>query len=145
MLAVPFMLWITGLLMIGIQFGLAVYLDNVVEKTARDMSFTPGDRTAAYVTTQVCKQMNTFAYSSACGSGGLQVYAVSGSAFGALTPATLSGTILSPSGFSAGPTAGGGQPLYVLLQVAWTSPFTLPGGFLPNLTMVASAPYQNSK
>ncbi len=127
-------------MMIGVQFVITVWLDNVVQTTGRSLTINPANRTKAYVVSHVCNQMNIVAASSGCSSGTLQVFAMKGSGFGALTAATLTGSTLSPQSFDAGVVGD-----YVLLQVAYTSPFTLPGGFVPNLTMVASAPYQNNR
>lgn len=149
-IAIPFIFWIVGLIVLGLQFALAVWLDKAVGSTGRYLSIHYQQRTSAFVTADICAKMNAFVSSADCATS-LQVYAQAvqspdgTNGFGALTPAKLTGSTLSPTTFDAGGTDEVlGAKKYVLLQVAFKSPFTMPGGFIPNLTMLTSVPYQNN-
>ncbi len=134
MLAVPFIMWILGLMMFGLQTFILTMLDSATQAAARKMEVGSLPRSVAAVTTDIC---NTLQGMGGCSSSNLQIYAVSGASFN-LTSASISGSTLTPSTFDAGTTNS-----FVLLQVAYVSPFALPGSLFPKFTMLSSAVYQN--
>ena len=74
----------------------------------------------------------------------IQVYATSGLSFSTLVKASVSGTTMSPTSFDAGGPAGVlNANSYVLLQVAFVNPFTVPLAGLPSLTLTSSIAFRN--
>ena len=74
----------------------------------------------------------------------IQVYATSGLSFSTLMKASVSGTRMSPTSFDAGgPASVGALNSYVLLQVAFENPFTVPLAGLPSLVLTSSIAFRN--
>jgi len=135
-LAVPFMMWLVSIMLGGLQMFLLSTLDSATQIAARQMEVGTLPRTASDVQNSICTMLKGM---GTCDATSLQSYATTASSFQALTGATLSGSTLSPKTFGAGT-----YNSYVLLQVAYTSPFNFPGSLLPKLTLLSSVAYQNN-
>ena len=134
LLAVPLLTLVFFIVSVGLQLFVQNSMDLATLSAARQIR-VGAQRGTSDATTRawICNQMATLSLS--CSN--LQIYVTSGTSFGALTKATVSGGTLSHTGFSPG-SAGA----FVLVQVAYPLTALLP--FMPSPpTFLASAVFQN--
>lgn len=114
-----FLLFVFFILDVGLGLFTQVVLDNAVASAARQIQIgSASASSAAGIRSLVCAK--TLSLVPSCKSN-LQVWAGSGATFGAITPPTLSSKGLSSQAFATG-----GTGAYVLLEVAYPRPFSVP-------------------
>ena len=133
-IAIPLVFWIFALLIFGLYIFTQATSDAATQEAGRQIQIAAIRGSAAPVRTRVCTRMGSLA--SSCPD--IQVYATSGVSFSALTAATVIGATLTPTSFDSG-----GSRSYVLLQVAYKSPFLIPFGIISSLTLTSSFAFKN--
>jgi len=135
MVAIPLIFWIFALLIFGLYMFTQAAIDAAIQEAGRQIQIANIRGTsAAPVRTLVCNRMGGLV--SSCPD--LQIYATSGTSFLALTAATLIGSSLSSTNFDVG-----GAKSYVLLQIAYKSPFLIPFGVVSSVTLTSSFAFKN--
>lgn len=135
-----FLLLVFFILQVGLSLFTQVVLDNATNAAARQIQI--GSTTGASLSTVralICSK--TFYLVPSCTSN-LQIYATSATTFSGLVSPTFSGSTMTPTTFTPG-----GSGSYVLLEVAYKRPFSLPmastvtGKFSISVVAFESEPY----
>ena len=135
MVALLFVFWLLSLITFGLDILAQAAVDAATQAAGRQIQIGAiRGSSAAQVRSLVCANLQGL--TPICS--GIQVYATSGASFSTLTQATVIGTTLSPSNFSPG-----GPQSYVLLQVAYDSPFTVPLAGISSLKLISTVAFRN--
>ncbi len=139
MVGLLFVFWLLSTTTFGLHIIAQAAIDAATQAAGRQIQIgTIRGGSADAVRTLICSSLQ--GTTPLCST--IQVYATSGLSFSSLSQASVSGTTMSPTSFDAGGPAGGLNS-YVLLQVAYVNPFTVPLAGLPGLTLVSSIAFRN--
>ncbi len=135
MVALVFVFWLVSLITGGLTILAQATIDAATQVAGRQIQIGAiRGSSADAVRSIVCARLQGLAPQCS----GIQVYATSGISFSSLALAKVTGTTLSSSNF-----APGGSQAYVLLQIAYNSPFALPLAGTSNLTLVSTLAFKN--
>ncbi len=139
MVALVFVFWLISSITFGLHVLAQAAIDSATQAAGRQIQIGAiRGGSADAVRSLICASLQ--GTTPLCST--IQVYATSGLSFGTLTKASVSGTTMSPTSFDAGGPAPGPNS-YVLLQVAFQNPFTVPLAGLPGLTLTSSIAFRN--
>lgn len=139
MVALLFVFWLISSITLGLHILAQAAIDSATQAAGRQIQIGAiRGGSADAVRSLICASLQ--GTTPTCST--IQVYATSGLSFGTLMKASVSGTKMSPTSFDAGGPAGGLKS-YVLLQVAYENPFTVPLAGLPGLILVSSIAFRN--
>lgn len=139
MVALLFVFWLISTITFGLHILTQAAIDSATQVAGRQIqigAIRGGSADAVRSLISASLQGTTPPCST------IQVYATSGLSFSSLFKASVSGTTMSPTSFDAGGPAAG-RNSYVLLQVAFENPFTVPLAGSPGLTLVSSIALRN--
>lgn len=129
-----FVFWIMSTITFGLDILAQAAIDSATQVAGRQIQVGAIRSSADQVRSLVCAKLQGL--TMPCSS--IQVYATSGASFSSLSKATVSGTTMSPASFTPG-----GSQAYVLLQVAYSSPFTIPLAGASNLMLLSTIAFRN--
>lgn len=136
LLVMPLFLLITGILVIGINLMSLAMLNAATKEAGRQIQIgTIRGNSDAPVRTLVCDRMGVLV--PAC-STTLQIWATSGTTFGAVSVAKVTQTTLSPTGFSTG-----GSGSSVLLQIAYVNPLGVSLAKITSFMLASTTVFMN--
>lgn len=141
MVGLLFFFWLISATSFGLHVIAQAAIDSATQAAGRQIQIGAiRGSSADAVRTLICASLK--GTTPLCST--IQVYATSGLSFSSLRKASVSGTAMSPTTFDAGgPAVVGSINSYVLLQVAYVNPFSVPLAGLAGMTLVSSVAFRN--